>query len=150
MKKLLLAGMLLFNLIIFAQSQKWEEAPSKDATTEKEYNYLTVGLKTQIASGFDIIDGYVLQKCSDEKIGNYNFKVQYLTEKKTDKLKAVSVIITSIVSGKIFYVCIPINNRILRDKYWQFLNSFEAPMAKSYAYMMGSLFTGTMVIATIK
>lgn len=144
MKKIVLAGMMLLNIAVFAQSQKWNADLAEGATTEKEYNYLTVGLKNQIANGYDTIDGYLLQNCMDQKIGAYNFDIKYLVDKNTDKLKALSVVIKSDVTGKTHYVCVPLKNQILTERYWQLLNLFEPPMAKSFAYAMSTLYTQTM------
>lgn len=145
MKKLVLIGLLFVGLnCLGQQSGKWNQEPFKDATTEKEYNYLTVGLENQLANGYDTIDGYLLQNCMSEKIGAYNFDVKYLVDKNTDKLKALSVVIKSDVTRKTYYVCVPIKNQVLTEKYWQFLNLFDAPMAKSYAYAMSTLYTQTM------
>lgn len=146
MKKLLLAGMLLFNVVVFAQSQKWEPAEelSPNATTDKEYNYLTVGLKNQLANGYDTIDGYLLQNCMNQKISNYNFDIKFLVDKNTDKLKALSVVIKSDVTGKTHYICVPIKNQVLTEKYWQLLSLFDLQMSKSYAYAMSVLYTETM------
>lgn len=144
MKKIILMLALLIGVSGFCQSQKWDAELPPYATTPKEYNYLTKGLKIQLESGLDVISGYILQKGTIEKVGNYNYNIQYLVQKDNNRLKAISVIITSSVSGKTYYVCIPYGNNGLTQQYWGYINLFDAPMSQSYAYIMGKLYSEKM------
>ncbi len=141
MRKLFFALTALVSFSAFSQQQQWDASLPVGATTEKEYNYLTKGLKIQEESGLDVIDGYLLQNCLEQKSGNYDFKIRYLVDKKDSSLKALSVIIRSYVSGKSFYLCVPLQNLNLTNQYWSALKQFEAPMAQTYAYVMSTLFT---------
>lgn len=149
MKKITLL-LLLISASVFSQAQKWDQELSKDATTEKEYNYLTKGIRTQEENGLDIIDGYVLNECNNEKVGEYNFNIQYLVNKTTNKYKAMSVIITSYTTGKKIYICIPVNNKSLTEKYWMLLNVLDPPLLKIYAYKMSDLFMWSTVVSSGK
>lgn len=139
MKKITLL-LLLISASVFSQSQVWNAPLPADATTEKEYNYLTKGMKIQLESGLDIIDGYVLTECSNDKSGDYNFHVQYLIHKSTNRFKALSVVITSVSTGKKIFLCVPIKNLGLTERYWMLLNVLDAPLMKIYAYKMSTLF----------
>jgi len=144
MKRIILLSLLLVEFSGLCQSQKWDTELPLYATTPKEYNYLTKGLKIQLESGLDIIDGYILQKGTIEEVGNYNYNIQYLVQKNNNRLKAISVIITSAVSRKTYYVCVPYGNNSLTQQYWAFINLFDAPMSQSYAYIMGKLYSEKM------
>ena len=141
MKKLLLLGLLFVGLNCLAQkTAKWQGEPgdgytdsSLPSTTEKEYNYLTKGLRIQRESGLDIIDGYELNDGGKIIVENkYVFSFSNLIEKSTGDLKGVSVVIKSGVSGNTHYLCIPVNNLLFKVNYDQFIDSFTPELAKAY------------------
>lgn len=142
MKKLLLVGMLLFNVVVFAQENTFEKA--KPVTTEKEYNYLTKGLKIQEDSGLDIIDGYELEELQNLKVSNYRFDFKYLKEINTQQRKALSVIIESKVTNTKYYVCIPVRNADLTNSYASYVNQFDVNMSKAFAIALGIVTTDAL------
>jgi hypothetical protein len=144
MKKILLLGLLFIGMNCFSQgttqTQTWKGEPGDGnsdpkypATTEKEYNYLTKGLKVQLEGGLDVINGYEL--IEEDKIiieNKYVFTFSNLIEKSTGDLKAISVVIKSGVSKTAYYSCIPINHVTYTLNYEKFLSSFTPDLAKAY------------------
>ncbi|MFV5702225.1 hypothetical protein ACM55F_10165 [Flavobacterium sp. XS2P12] len=144
MKKLLLAGMLLFNLVIFAQSQKWEPAEeiTEKSTTDKEYNYLTRGLSIQESSGLDIIAGYRLTPCIINRTfdNKHIFNVSYLVDTKSNLLKGISVVINSKMYSNKIYLCIPIKNGKLMLQHQKIIASLISPVSTYYSFVMEECF----------
>ncbi|WP_163398184.1 hypothetical protein [Flavobacterium fluviatile] len=142
MKKLLLLGMLFIGLNCFAQgTHVWKgqpgdgnSDPNYPATTAKEYNYLTKGLKIQLESGLDVIDGYELK--DDGKIivqNKYVFTFSNLIEKSTGDLKGVSVIMKSGGNTLTYYLCIPVNHLTYSNYYAQTISGFSTDQARAYS-----------------
>lgn len=144
MKKIILAILFLTSLSAFSQQYAWDKPLDDNATTLKEYNYLTKGLKIQLESGLDVIAGYTLQRLHNEKIGNYNFEVKALIYQQSNKCKAISVVITSTVSVKSYYICIPQSNTQLTLAYWDSINYLDESLSKSYGYIMSRLYTNLL------
>ncbi|AOZ99623.1 hypothetical protein [Flavobacterium commune] len=124
MKKIILLGLLLVGFGCFAQNE----------TTEKEYNYLTKGLKIQKESGLDVIAGYEFK--NEEMLfidKGFAFTFSDFIEKSTGNLKGVSVVISSQISGNTYYVCIPVNKSAYNYVYEKVIDSFTIDLAKAYA-----------------
>lgn len=144
MKKITL--MLLFmSVVSFAQTQEKPYLPAKPVTTEKEYNFLTKGLKDQLEKGLDIIAGYEFEDLRKFKVANYSYDFKYLKEKNTNQRKAISVIIESKVSNTKYYVCIPVRNADLSNSYASFVNQFNPDMSKSFAIALGIISADALI-----
>lgn len=122
-------------------SKKWEPAAelSPNATTEKEYNYLTVGLKVQLESGLDIINGYTLVPFGVINSGKYEFDINNL-KNDTSRIKAVSVVIKSLVDKKKTYLCVPILNQDLMGKYMIEVGKLDLLTARNFALVMSTIY----------
>ena len=130
--------MLLFvGYLGYTQSPESAFEKPKPVTTEKEYNFLTKGLKIQLESGLDVIDGYEFENMRNLKVSNYDFEFKYLKEKSTQQRKAVSVIIDSKVTKTKYYVCIPVRNNNLTNSYAAYISDFSPEMSKSFAIALG-------------
>lgn len=134
------------NFVVIGQttkSVKWEPAEelSNNATTEKEYNYLTKGLAVQRESGLDIISGYVLEPYITMDTGNYNFEINHLKRLKDKKIKAVSVVVKSLIDKKTYYYCVPVLNQSLMGNYMGALAKMDALQAKNYSLVMSTIYT---------
>lgn len=139
MKKLLLAGMLLFNVVLFAQSTMREPifyASETVKTTEEEYNYLTKGLKIQEDSGLDMKKGYQLDAIYKREINKFNFVISQLVLLETKEVKAISVKAYSPVTLQTYYLCIPLNNAELTNKYFEYIRLFTPALCQAYAVAM--------------
>lgn len=147
MKKIILAIAFFTSIVTFSQTAKWDAELPINATTQKEFNYLTKGLKIQIESGLDVIDGYSLLRGEKQKIGNYTFNAQYLFKKSDNLIKAVSVIINSSISGKTYYICIPYKNNDLVLQYWNSINVFDENLSRAYGYFMSELFIESKIFS---
>lgn len=143
MKKLLLAGMLLFNLVIFAQATKDAAYSATEAirTTDEEYNYLTKGLKLQLDSGLDTKKGYRLDAVYSREFNKFSFVVSNLVLVESSDLKAISVKIYSPITSQTYYICIPVNNPELTAKHFQNISLFTQPLAQAYGTAMGDYLT---------
>ena len=108
-------------------------------TTEEEYNYLTKGYKVQIESGLDMKKGYVLQDFGGEiKQGYYTFHVKGLMREAKNELAALLIITKSEVSGRVYYVCLPINNQDLFARYFADINAWDEALTTSYCYVVSA------------
>lgn len=136
MKKLTLL-LLFVGVVGFGQTQEASFAKPKPVTTEKEYNFLTKGLKIQLESGLDIIEGYEFENLQNLKVDNYTFDFKYLKEKSTQERKAISVIIESGATKAKYYVCIPVRNNKLSSLYAAYVNEFGIEMSKKFAVALG-------------
>ncbi len=135
MRKIFLLGMLIVGLNSFAQGSGTWKGDNLDLpqTTEKEYNYLTKGMKIQRESGLDVIAGYEFKNEERVIIDNkYVFTFSDFIEKSTGNLKAVSVVIRSGITHNTYYLCIPVNSTFYTVNYENFLNSFLPGLAKAY------------------
>ncbi len=119
MKKIILA--LLFVTSLSAQ------------TTELEYNYLTKGYKETIEKGLDLKQGYELQDMYLHSDSLYDFDFKLFVDKKTKKTKAVLVTAISKSWGNKYYLCIPISNPVLYQKYYDYLQTWDKDILKGYS-----------------
>lgn len=133
MKIFLLAGMLLFNVAVFAQS----------GTTADEYNYLTKGLKLQTESGLDTKKGYRMDLIYTREFNNYKFEISNFVLVESSDLRAVSVKAFSPITKKTYYVCIPLNNDALVKQNFQYISLFTPELAQAYAAAVGDCLTRT-------
>ena len=135
MKKILL--ILIFTIgINFSYAQTNNDWASKFETTEKEYNFLTKGLRIQKDSGLDIIDGYKLVPFNEYKANNYIFNLQKLVNTAGD-FRAYSLIITSRVSGTTYYLCIPRGQSSnLYHRYYNDIEKFDMPLKNQFVYFL--------------
>lgn len=131
MKKVFLLGLLLIGFGCFAQgSAVLKDGPT---TNEKEYNYLTKGLKIQKESGLDVIAGYEFKNEVLVFVDKgYSFTFSDFIEKSTGNLKGISVIISSQISGNTYYTCIPVNSPGYQYLSEKFIDGFTPELAKAY------------------
>ncbi|MBB1194998.1 hypothetical protein DNC80_15135 [Flavobacterium sp. SOK18b] len=130
MRKIILTAFCLATFSSYAQSTAEVTSAS---TNQKEYNYLTKGLKIQRESGLDIIAGYDLLEAGKVSIGTqYSFSFSNLIEKSTGNLKAISVVVTSTVTKSTYYLCIPVNNLKLFSEYTDYTYQLSPELAKAF------------------
>ncbi len=134
MKKIiLLSGMLLFNLSVFAQS----------GTTVDEYNYLTKGLKLQSESGLDTKKGYRLDAVYKREFNKYQITISNLVLVESSDVKAISVKAFSPVTKQTHYICIPVNNDELSVKHLEMVSLFTLQLAQAYSAAIGDCLSRT-------
>lgn len=128
MKKVLIA-LLSFNcLFIFGQTTD-KPAP----TTEEEYNFITKGYKVQIESGLDMKKGYKFQDEGTVSRGKCDFQFKLLIREAKNEIAGYLVIAHSRNTGKTYYVCIPINNKDLLERYYDDIYLWDQVMLGHYS-----------------
>ncbi len=146
MKKLLLAGMLFFNLVVFAQTNPPEGTYSVNKgtpTTIDEYNYLTKGLKIQTENGLDTKKGYRLDAVYKREFNQYQISISNLVLVESSDVKAISVKAFSPVTKQTHYICIPVNNDELSVKHLEMISLFTLPLAQAYSAAIGDCLSRT-------
>jgi len=102
-------------------------------TTEEEYNYITKGYQTQISDGLDMKKGYHFKDMFDVRRGNYQFTTKELFRESTDEVAGILVIAKSFVSNRTYYLCIPHDNQILIERYWNDIGQWDREMSIMYS-----------------
>ena len=130
MKKIILA--LLFVTGLSAQ------------TTEIEYNYLTKGYKETVTKGLDLKQGYELQDFWTQNDFQYQFDFKLFINTKTKKNAAILVVAHSITWDNCYYLCIPLNNPDLYQRYKSDLKLWDASMLSSYSSCLSILLSSSL------
>jgi hypothetical protein len=133
----------LISISCLAQSTSAEPSP----TTEEEYNYLTKGYKVQIESGLDMKKGYVLQDMGEVKRSSYEFAFKGLVREQKNELAAILAIVKSSVSGKSYYVAIPIGNSDLMERYWKDIDYWDENLTTNYCLVISAYMSSVMSTA---
>ncbi len=118
-------------------------------TTEEEYNYLTKGYRVQIESGLDMKKGYAFIDHGEVKQGYYTFQFKNLLREEKNELAGILVITKSEISGKSYYICIPINNTELLGRYYNDINAWDESLTTAYCYVI-SAYLGTITSAAFE
>lgn len=102
-------------------------------TTESEYNYLTKGYSETITKGLDLKQGYELQDLYSHSDQFYNFDFKLFVNQQTKKTQGVLVIAVSKLWGNKYYLCIPVDNPNLHQRYYDFLQTWDKDILKGYS-----------------
>jgi hypothetical protein len=140
MKTLTTTLLLLVCLTAFGQFAPDTTQVGPNPTTVEEYNYLTKGYKVQVESGLDMKKGYSFQDMGQVKHGSYSFDIKGLIRDAKKELAGLLVVTKSDISGKSYYVCIPINNAELFAKYYADINAWDEALTTSYCYVVSAYF----------
>jgi hypothetical protein len=127
MKKLLIILFAFNSLLLFGQTAN-QVAP----TTEEEYNYITKGYKVQIESGLDMKKGYKFQDEGTVSRGKCDFQFKLLIREVKNEIAGYLVIVHSRNTGRTYYVCIPINNKDLLERYYNDIYLWDQVMLGHY------------------
>ncbi|RUT68749.1 hypothetical protein D0817_19225 [Flavobacterium cupreum] len=134
MKKITLLLLLTFSL-------------SYSQTTVEEYNYVTKGYAETISKGLDLKKGYSLTEVYHYTDSNYDFLFQSLTNDRTKKTSCIMVIAHSLGWGNRYYLCIPIGDSQLEEKYKYQLNLWDAPILSAYSLALSQILTYSLMSA---
>lgn len=130
---------------VLTGASAWSQGASQESkTSEEEYNYLTKGYRVQIESGLDMKKGYILQDMGDVKQGSYSFAMKVLIREAKEELAGILVVTKSDISGKTYYVCIPINNPDLYSRYYADINGWDESLTTAYCYVVSAYFASVM------
>lgn len=117
---------------------------SYSQTTEIEYNYLTKGYSETISKGLDLKQGYELQELYLYSDSLYDFDFQIFVELKTKKTKGVLVSATSKLWGNKYYLCIPIDNKQLEQRYYDYLTTWDRDILKTYSFALTQILSKSL------
>jgi len=138
MKLIALTFTVVITMAGFSQN---EIKPSTVATTYEEYNFLTE--QYGIEENATMLDGYELQNFVDMTLEKFNFNYKLFVELKTGNVKAVFITITKSKKkdDKVRYLCMPINNRILFNKFSLETEVLGISMSMSFEKLNKALFS---------
>jgi len=144
MKTLTTTLLLLLCLTAFGQfGPDTTSSGGLNPTTIEEYNYLTKGYKVQIESGLDMKKGYTFIDIGQVKQGSYSFDIKGLIREAKKEVAGILVVAKSGISGRTYYVCIPINNYELFGKYYNDINAWDEAMTTAYCYVISAYYGET-------
>ncbi len=127
--KLLTAFAIVYLITIFGCSAQNGALP----TTEEEYNYITKGYATQVADGLDMKKGYHFHDVFDVRRGNYQFISKELIRESNDQVAGILVIAKSLTWNRTYYLCIPHDNGVLVERYWNDIAQWDREMSIMYS-----------------
>lgn len=112
-----LAFFILTLLLSFSTAAQTEITTSGTRTTYQEYQFLTTTLEH--SDNPSLPDGYSFKDFKDVTMDDFNFNYKLYIEDATEKVKAISIVITKLKkkNDKKRYLCIPFNNNDLFEKF---------------------------------
>ncbi len=145
---LLLAFTLITNLS-FSQTNENQNKEIKGTTIE-EYNYMTKGFKIQQSSGLDMKSGYSIDNIASIVRGNYTFSFNALIRVEEKELAGILIIANSQVSGRDYYLGMPMNNEQLQTIFEKDIKSWDESMTTAYAQSLSKLYSKTNMLYYLK
>lgn len=125
----------LIGISAFGQNIFMDSIAGSIGTTDLEYNYATKGYKTSLAEGLDIKKGYFVKTIGSIQDGQrYYFEYRGLFREQTKQLACVILYAKSKAWNNEYYLCIPLNNGTLQQKFNQDLVKWDSAMLGAYAY----------------
>lgn len=140
MRPTFLALLFLINVVGFSQE-------SQNSTTEEEYNYMTKGYRVQTESGLDMKKGYRFGEYEVIPVGNYSFEVKPLIREAQNELAGILVISKSKISGRTYYLAIPVGNSDLMGRYYAALNEWDSSILSAYSYVISAYLSEALNVA---
>lgn len=112
-----LAIIIAMMLLSFSAISQTEIIASDTKTTYQEYQFLTTTLEN--SDDPSVPDGYSFKDFKEITIDDFNFNYRLYVENSSEKVKAISVVITKLKkkNDKKRYLCIPFNNSNLFEKF---------------------------------
>lgn len=112
---------------------------AQHSTTETEFNYLTKGYAVDMSEGRDIKAGYRLDPIGAEvPIDTYTFAFSSFTKLDEKATAAILVVVKSKTWNNTYYLCIPLNNPDLNQRYYNEILGWDAQISHAYAYISSS------------
>lgn len=137
-KTILLFTLILTTGITFSQNSQ------NNGTTLEEYNYMTKGIEIQLSSGLDMKSGYNIDKIDNIKRGNYSFSFNALLRTEEKELAGILIIANSQVSGRTYYLGMPINNLSLQPYFEDAIRNWDESMTTAFAQALSELYSKTL------
>lgn len=145
MKKITLLICLTFTTILSAQRND-DIVDNYPSTTIEEYNYLTKGYRIQKDSGLDMKSGYSFVNLSTKVRGSYTFFFKALKRDEKNEVAAILVQAYSDVSGKTYYLAMPFNNQMLKDKFEDDIRDWDESMTTAFAQAWSDMSSNLMIL----
>lgn len=142
--KFLTIAFTFFSFSVFAQTDS-----VLVSTTDREYNYLTLGYGDQvIRQGGDLINGYALIESGSEiQMKSFKISTSLFVRTKTNTICAGLIIVKSDYSGKTYYLCVPINNWELTEKFYRELDALDGNLNRELAKVTSAFYVTSMFAA---
>ncbi|GAB4375210.1 MAG: hypothetical protein Kow0075_01440 [Salibacteraceae bacterium] len=134
----------LFVISIFITGLSFSQNSDNKGTTTDEYNYMTKGYEIQISSGLDPKSGYRLENIAEITRGSYTFNFNALVRSEKNELAGILIIAHSDVSGRTYYLGMPINNAELQEDFEDDIRSWDESMTTAYAKAVSELYALTI------
>ena len=140
MKKITLTILIIF-LSYYSFSQSNENSSNVTISTSlEEYNYMTKGIKIQFETGLDMKKGYELEHITTIQRSSYSFDFKALKRIEENNLAGILIIANSKVSGRTYYLGMPINNQELQEKFEEDIRYWDESMTTAFAQSVSDLY----------
>lgn len=115
------------------------------STTLEEYNYMTKGYEIQQKSGLDMKKGYDIENIKTFLKGKYIFRFKALIRTEEKQIAGIIIIGHSDVSGRDYYLGMPINNRQLQLVFESDIRNWDESMTTAYAQAVSELYSSNLL-----
>jgi hypothetical protein len=132
--------------IIFTLNLTFSQTSEINGTTLEEYNYMIRGYEMQISSGLDMKSGYKVDLINTVTRSDYSFSFNALVRTEEDKLAGILIIATSEVSGRTYYLGMPINNAQLQQSFENDVKNWDERMTTAFAQALGELYATQAIL----
>lgn len=139
---------LLFALILIT-NLSFSQTTENNGTTLEEYNYMTKGFKIQQSSGLDMKKGYSFNNIDNITRGNYSFSFNSLIRTNENQLAGILIIANSQVSGRTYYLGMPINNPALQRHFENDIRNWDESMTTGFAQALSEIYSNTAMLHNI-
>ncbi|MBY0436381.1 MAG: hypothetical protein K2U26_19980 [Cyclobacteriaceae bacterium] len=85
--------------------------------------------------------GYSLLDIGQVNQGSYNFDIKRLIRDVKKEVAGILIIVKSDISKKTYYVCIPIENYELFQKYFSEINAWDESLTTAYCYVISGFYS---------
>lgn len=132
--------------ITLALNLSFSQTSETNGTTPEEYNYMIRGYEMQLSSGLDIKSGYIVDPINTVTRGDYSFSFNALVRTTENKLAGILIIAKSEVSGRTYYLGMPINNAQLQQSFENDVKNWDESMTTAFAHALGELYATQAIL----
>ncbi|APY07268.1 hypothetical protein BWZ20_02660 [Winogradskyella sp. J14-2] len=132
--------------IILTLNFSFCQSPENKGTTTEEYNYMIRGYEMQLSSGLDMKSGYKVDHIKTITRSDYSFGFNALVRTKDNTLAGILIIATSEVSGRTYYLGMPINNTQLQQSFENDVKNWDERMTTAFAQALGELYANEAIL----
>ncbi|WP_243472140.1 hypothetical protein [Winogradskyella sp. MH6] len=131
--------------IILTLNLSFSQNSETNGTSSEEYNYMIRGYEMQQSSGLDIKSGYKIDLIDSITKSDYSFNFNALVRTKENKLAGILIIAKSEVSGRTYYLGMPINNAQLQKSFENDVKNWDERMTTAFAHALGELYSRSAI-----